>query len=272
MLQNVSSQPESLSFFRDARLEPGDFERRWRSARVSGLRAVLGQSGESSHTASEEELLKSIPPEKRAAVLREVFDHSRRLGLSLSRYLGLSAESSDFAEFLPESPVPCFRGRWQSKEGSIVLSREGCSIPEETGSFACDYWREALDGLVVGAGRDTRLARHRCAGHGDSQCVDVIFDDDGSEPKMGLHRGEIPAEFAGGLRELSEDFARQGVSVRWNGFSEGILFYRMEAGSNPLCGAGGRLLHETLLSKLKSRFPALRAQDDSPLAVYGGPQ
>lgn len=259
-----------LSFFEDPRLEPGDFGRRWAAARLSSLRALLSGVDGYSDSCTESELLALVSPDKKDLALRGVFDAGRKLGRSLGKFLGLSAELVDFKALFAEGPVPCFRGDWSANGGAHVLNRTGCAVPEALGSFGCDYWREAVDGLVIGASDEARLVRHRSVGHGDPDCVDVFFNDAGTGPKLGLHRGVVPAELQTGLAVVARQFGETGVTVFWDGYSEGTLFYRMEAGAKPLCGAGGQLMHRSLLAEIQKFFPGLKAKDGSPIAVYGG--
>lgn len=267
----AASFAQSMPFFQDPRLNPGDFSKRWCNARKAAILAAIETQIDYSKDFSESDLLAAVPAEKREAVLRAVFDNSRKLGMSLARFLGLSAEARDFSLFLPSAGIPCFQGSWGTRNGAEVLQRAGTACARESmGSFGCDFWREALDGLVTGASEDLRLARHRSMGHGDAECVDVIFAEEGIGPKKGWHKGEVPIEWMPRLHTIVTKFAEQGVSVFWDGFSEGVLFYRMEAGAKPLCGAGGRLMHATLAEELRKLFPGVEAKDSSPLAVYGG--
>lgn len=259
---------KELSLLCDTRFNVNEFSQRWLRARKMSIRSVLDLPADA---ASEEErvLLQKIQPEQREMVLKSVFDLSRKLGVSLSRHLSLSLETQDFADLLPLIASPCYAGHWHIHNEAQVATRSGCGFIEGLGSFGCDYWREALDGLVMGASDDVRLARHRSVGHGDADCVDVLFFDKGSGPKLGKHRGEVPAEYSQGLEVLVRQFQEKGIALKWEGYSEGVLFYRMEAGAKPLCGAGGRLMHGALQGEVKKYFPGVELRDGSPLAVIG---
>jgi len=257
-----------LSLLRDARFKVNEFSQRWLRARKAAIHSALalpvGVDGE-----EEKFLLQKVQPDQREAVLKAVFDLSRKLGVSLSRHLSLSLGAQDFSELLPLIASPCFSSRWRIHNEAQVATRPGCVFIDGLGSFGCDYWREALDGLVMGASDDVRLARHRSVGHGDADCVDVLFCDKGSGPKPGKHRGEVPVEYAQGLEVLTRQFQEKGITLRWEGYSEGVLFYRMEAGAKPLCGAGGQLMHGALKGEVRKFFPELELRDGSPLAVIG---
>lgn len=262
------NRTDEVPLLLDTRFNVNEFSQRWLRARKTAIRSVSVLSDDA---ASEEEraLLQKIPPGQREAVLRSVFDFSRRLGVSLSRHLSLSVGARDFADLLPMIASPCYAGRWRIHNEAQVATRSGCGFIEGLGSFGCDYWREALDGLVMGASDDVRLARHRSVGHGDADCVDVLFYDQGSGPKPGRHRGEVPAEYVQGLEVLARQFQEKGIVLKWEGYSEGILFFRMEAGAKPLCGAGGKLMHDALKGEVTKFFPGVELRDGSPLAVIG---
>jgi len=245
-----------------------DFSQRWLRARKASIHSALGLPG-SAEGEDEKLLLQRVSPDLREAVLKAVFDLSRKLGVSLSRHLSLSLGAQDFADLLPLIASPCYSSPWRLHNEAQVATRAGCALIGGLGSFACDYWREALDGLVMGASDDVRLARHRSVGHGDADCVDVLFCDKGSGPKPGKHRGEVPVEYSQGLEVLARQFKEKGIALRWEGYSEGVLFYRMEAGAKPLCGAGGQLMHDALKGEAKKFFPGLELRDGSPLAVIG---
>jgi hypothetical protein len=151
------------------KFQVGELALRWRKARVSALSSVMGAELSVSDPYSEYELLKKIHEADRERALRAVFDYSRKLGLSLTKFLGLSWELDDLAEILPHLQLGCFSGAWNQKNGARVLERSGaCESLSASGSFGCDYWREALDGFVMGVGENERFTRHRSQGHQDA--------------------------------------------------------------------------------------------------------
>ncbi len=256
-----------------------EFQSRWLKARISALRAALG-GGDGAF--SEEQLLQQVSAETRDLVLRRVFDHSRHLGQSVVRYLGMTWEVADLVDILPRMGAACFSGRWLPHNEAHVLDRGGCSSLSALGSFGCDYWREALDGLVMGVGENERLARHRSKGHGDASCLDVLFTEEYVAPRVvsadthctssgeRLKYGPIPGEMIQALEPLRKRFEAMKVRALLEGLSEGILYYRLEAEEGVLCGAGGKLMHDSFASALAQRYPTLVPRDAGPVAVYGG--
>lgn len=261
------------------RFDIEDFSSRWERARLSALRSVLQDAGVSTSVDAETQLLAQIRSENKEILLRRVFDYSRQFGLSASRYLGMSLEVQDLVEILQTSPVPCFRGSWRSHNSAFVLERVGCEVISDVGNLACDFWREALDGLIMGVGENERLARHRSVGHGDSECVDVLFTEEFSIPRVVPSSnlepvtpkfGALPIDLETALQDVRKYFESMKVQLRFAGLSEGVLYYELKTEDGVLCGAGGRLMHESLLREISKRFPSLKTQDVSPLAVYGG--
>lgn len=251
---------QTLAVSTHKKFDAMEFHRRWRLARIAALRGIEGDE--------EVNLLARVKTD-RDSILRTVFDNSRKLGMSLVRYLGLSWELSDIQEVLSFSDAPCLHGTWSEKPFAKVLHRPGCHVAKQVGSFYCDFWREAIDGLIMGVTEVERYARHESRGHGDPGCVDVFFED------RGLRWGAVPKKISDGLGALQEKFRLRKILLTLEGFSEGILYYRLESLSEspnsqaPLCGTGGRMLHEALAREVRGCFPGLMIQDASPLAVYG---
>ncbi len=248
-----------------------EFQGRWMSARIRCLQVVLGESSTATpNIQSEVELLTLISPEQRDVILRAIFDTSRAFSLSAARYFRVRFELQDFSALLSASDIPCISGRWQPKNSAFILSRRGCEGVRqqlaENASLYCDYWREALDGLVMGLGEYERFTRHSSYGHGDSECLDILY----SEADEKCNRfAEIPFEVSSKLAGVQERFLKQGVSLTFDGLSEGTLYFRMLAQGRAVCGAGGRLFQTSLIEEIRNIFPGVALQDVSPLAVYG---
>lgn len=273
-----------MEILSDSRFKLAEFSSRWERARLAALRSALNPevaSSNGSALAGEFTLLQKVRPEQREALTRFVFDNSRKLGQSVSRYLGVSFELSDLSGLLRAIQVPCVGGQWRAHNAAFVLERPGCNWGKELGSLACDYWREALDGLVMGVGENERLARHRSYGHGDVNCEDVLFVEEAPAPRVigdteenttpATHRfGAVPPEVAVALGDACARFEAMKVKLLLKGVSEGVLYYELKADEGVLCGAGGKLLHDSLAREMSQRLPHLTARDVAPLAVYGG--
>ncbi|MGE4159067.1 MAG: hypothetical protein AB7F75_08220 [Planctomycetota bacterium] len=259
-----------------------DFHQRWLKARLSAFRkAGVDLSQAPQDMAGEEALIDRFfrsnslltPAEGdigKDALLKQVFEHSRQLALSLSRHLGLSFEAGDFRSLLESSSIPCTRGAWETRSGSVVLRRPGCGVCTDAGAHACDYWREALDGLVVGLGETERLARHACARHGDSECVDVIFAETGSRKEGSLAWGPLPDGMREGLEVASKAFGdRHQVDIGLKGLNEGVLYYEMKnLDPHPTCWDSGHLTG-AFRSLVKGLHPGLEVREVSPRPVLG---
>lgn len=246
-----------------------DFHNRWKHARLSALKPLLNEQnaqGENElvHVASQ-----NLSSENQDLVLRKVFDHSRKLGISVSRYFNLFWEINDIAEILFHSDATCLQGHWINTKTGKILKRQGCSFGVP---FFCNYWREALDGLVMGVGNTERYARHASLGHGDTECIDIFYDDsldvNGLKPKF----GELPEKIIFGLSPLIAFLEKQSIRLNLKGLSEGILYYELASyaeDGKPLCGSSNRSVQALFLKEVQTRFPGLIIKDASPLAVYG---
>lgn len=197
--------------------------------------------------------------------LRKLFDNTRKLGLSLVKYLGLTFELPDLVEVLPSLKTTCFDGIWKSHRASYVLERPGCKLLAEQGSAACDYWREALDGLVMGLCEDERLARHQSCGHGDSTCVDVLFLD-----RESVRLAPVPSKLLPKLNLMKTCFESEEAMLTFKGLLENTLFYEIKTLKTKPCGDENKNWHDELKSMAADFVPDLKLQDASPLAVIGG--
>lgn len=270
----------ATSVLQHSRFDLKEFQDKWKKSRLSALKEVLGEK--SAGISDEELLLKQVDTETKEKVLRKVFDNSRRLGLSVAKYLGLSWETSDLADLLPHVHVPCFSHPWRKHNSAYVLERSGCESFSKTGSLGCDYWREALDGLVMGVGENERLSRHRSMGHGDSECLDVIFTevfhpprvvsatDPAESKKVSQKFGPLPENMSESLKPITRHFESMKIKLTLEGLSEGILYYRLDANEGVLCGAGGKLMHDSFSREMAKLYPNIAIRDVAPLAVYGG--
>ena len=268
----------SVSIMQDPRFDREDFLSRWKRARVDGLRSLFPEGAPVD--LGEEELLARSGEFDTQLLLRRVFDQSRKFGLSASRFLGLTFEISDLVEILG-SATPCVGGQWKKHNAAYVLERPGCASFRSLGPIACDYWREALDGLVMGVGENERFTRHRSAGHGDSECVDILFreefavprvakSDGGAETRQSPKYGKLSDEMTEKMESLVVRFKRMKIDLVLAGLSEGTLYYRLDPEKGVLCGAAGKLMHDTFVRDARILYPDLKVLDVAPLAVYGG--
>jgi hypothetical protein len=135
----------------------------------------------------------------------------------------------------------------------------------------------------MGVGDNERLARHRSVGHGDLECLDVLFAEEYTVPRVvsGINQGQqmpgnrprygaIPADLSEQLEHTRKRLEATGVTLELEGLSEGTLYYQLTPKKGVLCGAGGKLLHDSFLKDLARIAPHVKAKDSAPLAVYGG--
>lgn len=276
-----------MNIVENPKFELQEFSERWYRARMAGLGNVLADysEGEPFVQNKENDLLRLISqnPERRELALKNVFDYSRRFAISASRHMGISFEIADFAKVLPFMGISCFSTLWRNHNQAQVLERKGCHTFSDLGlgSFGCDYWREALDGLVMGLGENERLSRHRSQGHGDADCLDVLYAEEAQLPKIvslespydelrnNPKFGLVPSEMLANLEKVIKRFAGMKANLMLEGLSEGTLYYRLEGEESVLCGAGANIMHDLLKRDLEKLYPGLLAKDVSPQAVYG---
>lgn len=258
-----------------------DFHQRWLGARLSALALALNYSNSKKTLEMKYEyknqykyedeikLLYQLSPENREVALKLVFDHGRKFGGSVVRYLRLTWEINDIVDALALVKNPCMLGDWVKTPTGMKLIRRGCEQEKSLRYYLCDYWREAIDGLVMGIGQTERYARHSSVRHGDSLCIDVFYDDSldihGKQSKF----AEVPENVALGLKPLCEHLDKQNISLTLKGISEGVLFFELVSRDQPLCGSSNRSVQLLLKKEVQTKFPGLELKDASPLAVYG---
>lgn len=270
------------------RFNVDDFHQRWTRARISSLHQAskdVTQSDLSDSQTANVSLLESdlvdeyffkssevSSTEKiksKDTLLRKIFDNSRLLGMSLSKHLGISFEVQDFQNLLEKSTIPCVQGQWESRESARVLKRSGCNFCTKSGADACDYWREALDGLVMGLGEKERLARHASLRHGDHACIDVFYSETVGPRDNLMAWGPIPEHMTESLTKICDEFkSKMKTSIDLKGLSEGVLYFEFKSSTDNHCG-GTYLLTSALQSKLLKVYPGLLVQEITPRAVLG---
>lgn len=268
-------------------MELKEFVQRWQKARINALEKtqirepvcgtateeVSSQSfyetaSEEKYSFSEEErLLEEMSLERQDEALSAVFLNSRKLAQSFSRHENIFFELPDFASLANQSEIPCFQGNWKSHNGALVLERSQCSFASRAKEFACTYWREALDGIVMGLGEEERSARHGCARIDGGQCVDILFVEGKSLTGKSKHFGEIPSQMVTNLGEIKDQFlTNMKTEIEFVGYSAGTLYFHFPKGLT--CGSGS-IFYTALLGKIKSKYPEIKLQDISPRAVLG---
>lgn len=237
-----------------------DLASRWRRARCAALRDAA--PGLDAHQ-TEESLLPIALDHAPEAALRLVFEHSKQLGEGFRRFYKLDLPLTELAAFLPLLGVPCLARAWirAAEEPAYVAEHAGCAAPSQH-PRACDYWREAIEGLVLGMTGAVRHGRHASRGHGAPHCVDVLY----VHPQSPLRFGPIPEDLRVGLesvRRVARAFDGS-TEIEFLGLSEGVLHYQSRA----LGGAGSLRINTVIEQGIARRFPGLATREVSARAVF----
>lgn len=246
-----------------------ELSQRWQRARISAIGKISGDS-------SEEEFLQladCLSEEQFESLLKAIFLNSRNLGLSYKKAHNLYWEKSDFVQHLHRMGSPCFQGKWTANDKTISLVRDGCADGRCLGARYCQYWREALDGLVMGICEDLAFVRYSSINSGETQCEDVIYDDEASQTDgiwKSPHRwGMLPDGVRDALGSVRETFREMKVELTFLGLSENNIYYKIESKENLTCGPVGSLYRTKLSRMVKEKYPEFQLRDASPVAVYG---
>ena len=244
-----------------------DRELAWREAIHSSMDRFAPLAMTAQRQNNELYLLKSLQIEKRDDVLRSVFNNSRKFGQSFVRYHNIVLETSDLRALLPKLKIPCLTGKWYRRDDALVRETTGCFEALKLGSFYCDYWREAIDGLTMGITDDIFFARHASCRHGDERCLDVWFEENG-ETTRASSKGALPDWAQQKLAIIADKFHSDGIRVTFEGLSEGVLYCQITSSRSPSCRDQGSL-EKLLANEIRVIWPGVVLKNTTPLAVYG---
>jgi hypothetical protein len=238
-----------------------ELDRRWRLARAAALGGVLGPGVDP--FADEAWAIELAMSAARDAVLRRTYDHGLRLGRGFVRFHGGPVPGTSLGALLGGLTSPCLRGTWTLAEtgDALLLARPAC--PGVTAN-TCDYWREAVAGLVHGLTEGLGHVRHASAAGGAENCLDVVHGAPEGRWRFAaiepaLAEALVAAQAA--LRLLAPD-----VNVRFLGVLEGVVQYERQGEG---CGTEpGADSDQESFERVLGRFaPGMRFQDVSPRAV-----
>ncbi|MFN8370706.1 MAG: hypothetical protein U0T83_08815 [Bacteriovoracaceae bacterium] len=248
-----------------------EFFEKWERARKAACISILkAKNINANYFMSERDLLKLIDNESKETLYKNVFDNSRKFALSAMKYLGFLLEISDFKDLLMKSDIPCFSGKWDEAVDIRVLRRDGCALGLELKAIACDYYREALDGFIMGSSDNERYARHESMGNGDKSCIDVFFiENSNREQNFNIRFKPIESEVITSFEKIKEEYRKSNIDLKLLGMAEGKLFYMLDCKSGPLCQSTGKYFHKKFQDEAKALYPNLLLQDMLPVAVYG---
>lgn len=207
-----------------------------------------------------EDALVSLAAADLEAVLRRAFDNGLALGRSFCRHYAVVLEQHDLAWLLPRLG-DCASGRELLHcGGTSWLQRMPCT---SVSAARCAFYREALDGLVLGLSDGEIFFRRHRAGATDSTCLDVCFAAaTGSDAEK---YGPIPVDMADALAQVAAGLKRlPGIGVRFVGLSEGVLSFVVEVADSELAADAA------VERAVKRRFASLTTRNLAPRGVLGG--
>ena len=232
-----------------------DLKTRWHRARLASLSTQDNEGAAISEMATQ-----TLADQE--AVLRRVYDNSRKLGLSLARATGESWGFERIVETMEALSLPCVAGKWTHGMGQSCLQRQACGGAT---AFTCSYWRESIEGFVNGVGGTARFARHKSAAANDQECVDFLYDCERADARW----MEVPLLMRQLFLPAQERLEKSGVELLLKGYAEGTLFYSVSMRKGSPCGSGLKLLLHSFFAVAREHFPTLRLQDTAPRAVMG---
>ncbi len=257
------SDLETTPIVAHANFSVADFLSRWQRARVATLLSAIPDSTDLSENA----LIRCAatrPTDIRDQILKELFRNCWRLGQSTKRFFAMTWELDDFKDILAHGTIPCFRGEWIGTGKHLTLKRTGCNDGSTIGSFACDYWREALDGIVMGCGDSARYVRWKNKVLGDDYCEDVYF----LESDATSHRyAPISPNVLAALAPTLESIARLRITINLKGINGDDLYYELLSQDSLGCSSVPSIARTMFQKAVAKHFPRLKIVDVSPRSV-----
>jgi hypothetical protein len=220
---------------------------------------------------SENDFLNSYPDitnEEKDILLRKIFDFSRIFGLEVLKSEKGVLSFEKVVEIIKSLNIGCISGNWEKsqEEDSVTIKRKTCPYNADK-ELICLYWREALDGLVMGLGDTERYSRHKSLKYGlNDSCVDVIYD----SSKIDLSKDKVPAEILKCLEKKEAKLAEKGIKVIPIGFNERTFFYTLKDLNTEISPFRRKYLRESLEKSLEKKFPFIELVEMSPRAVIEG--
>jgi len=246
-----------------------DLRQRWEKSRLSAIRTLTTFQ-------TEFEFFKQISTLSETefdSLIKKIFLNSKTLGMGYQKKYSIVWERSDISIYFQNLGSPCLMGGWDLRKTANVLTRFGCQDGKLYGGRVCLYWREAIDGLVLGLSEDVGFVRHASFNSGGDNCVDIFYQEEKnltdaiwSSP---YRWGKISKDMLETLLVIENKFLEYKIKLKFLGQTEQNLFYKMESKENLICGATGSIYRNILESSVKDKFPAVQLQDASPVAVYG---
>lgn len=198
---------------------------RWARARRSALVAAGVAGPIAAGEAAEEAALLEVHPSAVETARTLVFDYSRLLGQGFRRFHRWDGGSAELTRLLSALRLRCLGDATFAElpRGDLELRRAGCAGSRSR--RACDHFREAIDGLVLGLSDGAvRHRRHRSLGHGQDVCLDLLL----AAPTSPRRFGPVPEELAARLAVLARRLERlcPGLGLEAVGLSESTLCLR----------------------------------------------
>lgn len=206
--------------------------------------------------------------EKKDELLRHIFDISRKFGLKILSEHNLEyLNIKEFKELLYSLSIPCLSGSWEfdKTQTSFSIKRNTCEYSNKP--LTCLYWREAIDGLVMGLGDTIRYSRHKSMYYSqDSECKDIIYDRNFTD----LRWDTIPEDILTKFHPLIDKLSKKQVEINFIGYSEKTLYYKIKDSNDNLSGFRRKFIIETIEKFCSEKIPEISLIELSPRAVIEG--
>lgn len=198
--------------------------------------------------------LKELPEPKFLKLIGKISEKSREFAQFLLKGHDEPFTPEDIVDFLNKTDIPCLSSGWKLLDDNSTFRRFRTHCPGTVCSHKCTYLRESVKGLVEGLSTNVKYSRHRSIGHGDKMCIDLIYNSDDSDQKFGI----IPDEIDELIKPVGEKLEEYYFRLITDGYSEGILYYRLINKKTTFDTLNFNLAKEVLQQTFLEKLPHVR--------------
>ncbi|MFN8671584.1 MAG: hypothetical protein U0457_05780 [Candidatus Sericytochromatia bacterium] len=201
-----------------------------------------------------------ISTENLETLLRKIFDESRFLGLKQRKNNILNLE--EIISFISSLEIDCFNREIQQKDNYLSLEKKDCFYKNQN-SYICTYWKEALDGLIMGLGDQERYSRYRSIKYGKNKtCIDAFYYENNRE----LQYGEVPEKIINFIIRKNKKYSENNLQIKPLGLNENTFFYNIKD-SSEISPFRKKFIIEAFEKTFRKNFPDFIPFENSPKAV-----
>ncbi|GIW23081.1 MAG: hypothetical protein KatS3mg068_2088 [Candidatus Sericytochromatia bacterium] len=207
----------------------------------------------------------SLDKEKEELFLKEIFDLGRVIGLEILKEKDKELSLKEILDEIYKLNISCFKGDLKIDNNFIKIERTNCPYTSAN-YFICLYWREFIDGFIMGIGNKERYSRHASIKYGlNNFCTDIIYYNNDQKYRW----SNLPEDVLNFIKLQNKKYSVKNIQIEGVGFNERTLFYKIKDNSSISSFRKGFII-ESFAKEFKKRFPKFNSCEISPRSVIEG--